>query len=132
MLTSPANATTPAVTDVNFAWNPVLGAKSYQLQVSPSADFAGTLTIPTTVVKGTRYSPPATLNNGSYFWRVRASDAASPANFGGWSVQSQFTRDWSDRPTLLTAWNPGTPGVIPHVSGPLTFSWTPDPARGPV
>jgi hypothetical protein len=122
------------VTDVYFDWDPVLGAKSYQLQVSPNGDWANNITIDITV-KSTRDDPPVPLNNGNYFWRVRARDAASTANFGPWSDnegisgdERVFQRGWPDMPSLLWPAN----GTSTSVQDPAdttwqnpTFSWTP-------
>ena len=59
--------------------------------------------------KGTKYSPPTTLLNDGYFWRVRAKDAKSVRNNGPWSEPWQFNRAWTDQPTLLTpAWTEAT------------------------
>jgi hypothetical protein len=106
--------------DLYFEWSPVLGAKTYELQVSPNADWSNNKTIDV-VVKGTRYAPPSTLNNGNYYWRVRAQDAASPQNNGPWGGPSAFAfaRSWSTRPTLLEPANGNTTVSVP------TFSWTP-------
>ena len=65
-----------SVTDVVFSWEPVGGASTYQLQVSPNGDWANNVTIDVSV-KGTTYSPANTILNGSYYWRVRAKDARS-------------------------------------------------------
>lgn len=102
VLTEPADGAD--VTDVVFRWNPVPGAASYQIQVSPNGDWAST-TIDL-VVKGTSYSPPQTLNNASYFWRVRArtwgtTNSTNPPKNGPWSADGrQFNRSWADVPTL--------------------------------
>jgi hypothetical protein len=121
-LLTPANNTITEVQDIVFSWNPVVGAKTYQLQVSPNGDWANNLALDV-VVKSTRYSPPTTLDNDQYFWRVRAMDAKSPANNGGWSLEWQFKRAWSDLPVLLQpAWNLGDPPTTIDVP---TFSWTP-------
>src|SRR4029077_2590814 len=104
------------------SWNPVVGAKTYELQVSPNGDWANNLALDVTV-ESTRYSPPTTLDTDQYFWRVRAMDAKSPANNGGWSLEWQFKRAWSDQPVLLQpAWNLGDPATTIDVP---TFSWTP-------
>jgi hypothetical protein len=91
------------VTDVVFRWSPVTGAATYQLQVSPNGDWANNVTIDKTVM-GTSYSPAVTLNNASYFWRVRAitvSHPGDPGDAGPWSPDGrQFTRSWADVPTL--------------------------------
>jgi hypothetical protein len=124
VLTSPAVGAT--VTDVVLQWSPVAGAASYQLQARPNPDFTNNITLNVDVVKGTRYSPPTTLANGSYFWRVRARDTKSSPNLGAWSsdiggLPAQFTRAWNDRPTLLTPADEDMYVTVP------TFSWTPVP-----
>ena len=123
-LVYPANNATIAVQDGDpyFDWSAVTGAKTYQLQVSPNADFANNRTIDVTV-KGTRYAPPVSLNNGNYYWRVRALDAANPQNFGPWSDVSVFARvfqrSWGTRPTLTAPANHNVTLSVP------TFTWTP-------
>ncbi|HVF21049.1 MAG TPA: Ig-like domain-containing protein [Mycobacteriales bacterium] len=115
-------AQTPPVTDVVLQWSPVDGAASYELEVSPNPDFANNITIDV-VTKGTRYSPPETLKNGSYYWRVRARDGKTTApNYGPWSnlingLPAQFTRVWGDRPAL------DYPVVEPSVDR-LEFRWS--------
>jgi hypothetical protein len=109
------------VEDIAFSWDPVPGAATYQLQVSPNGDWANNVDVDV-VVKGTAYSPPVTLGNASYFWRVRARDAASTPNLGDWSEEWQFTRTWSDAPTLLTP----DDGVVSSVATP-DLTWTPVP-----
>ncbi|MFA9432535.1 Ig-like domain-containing protein [Egicoccus sp. AB-alg2] len=108
------------VTDVILRWSAVDGAAHYHLQVSPNGDWANNVTINETKLAGTVYSPPTTLDNGTYFWRVRALDArASTPNFGEWSPPRRFTRSWQTRPTLLAPadqdWNVREP----------TFRWSP-------
>jgi large repetitive protein len=122
------------ITDVYFDWDPVLGAKTYQLQVSPNVDFQNNITIDETV-KSTRYDPPTPLNNGNYYWRVRAIDAASAENYGPWSDDPNaagdervFQRGWPDKPTIL--WPPdGGSTTDANPADPTwqnpTFSWTP-------
>lgn len=115
--------TQSGVTDVVFSWDPVPGAATYELQVSPNGDFANNVTLDAKGLMSTRYSPATTLDNGSYFWRVQASD--SSGNKGGWSAQFSFTRGWADRPTeIAPVWDKNNPTAIPYVSE-LTLSWTP-------
>jgi hypothetical protein len=115
------------ITDVYFDWDPVLGAKTYQLQVSPNQDWTNNVTIDVTV-KSTRYAPPEPLNNGNYYWRVRAMDAGSPANYGPWSAARVFERSWLDKPTILWPAD-GASTAVPNPDDPTwqnpTFRWTP-------
>ena len=73
-----------------------------------------------TTVYGTRYSPPKTLDNDQYFWRIRATDAGRlPARLvqpSGLAVQAHLA-------------GPADAAVPaerqPHVDDPLYFQWTP-------
>jgi putative cell wall-binding protein len=103
------------VTDVVLEWAPVPGAVEYQVQVSHDENWASGLVIDETV-KGTRYSPHVgnrLLNNGGYYWRVRAIDATGgQRNFGNWSSTGQFIREW------LQAGAPTAPAPGETVSTP--------------
>ncbi|MGN6609646.1 MAG: Ig-like domain-containing protein, partial [Jatrophihabitans sp.] len=115
------------VADTVFHWSTVPGAATYTLDVSPNIAFANNPVLHVEKLTSTQYSPPTTLDNGTYFWRVQAVDAAGDT--GAWSDTGTFTRAWvaqgvPERPTLLTpVWSPG--GPIPHVNGDLGLSWTP-------
>jgi hypothetical protein len=115
------------LTDVYFDWDPVLGAKTYQLQVSPNGDWANNITIEV-AVRSTRYAPPEPLNNGNYYWRVRAMDAASPANYGPWSAVRVFERDWPEKPAIVWPQD-GASTSVRNTADPTwqnpAFSWTP-------
>ncbi|KQR16676.1 Ig-like domain-containing protein [Cellulomonas sp. Leaf334] len=89
------------VQDVRFTWSQVLGAKAYEIQVSPNGDWANNVTDSKTV-RGTQYSPTATYAAGGYYWRVRAIASAPglTGQAGQWSSAAQFTRGWSNKPEL--------------------------------
>ena len=78
VLTLPLDAATGVIRKPTFTWDAILGATSYNLQVSTSATFTGLLAINRTV------STPLythTLNlaaNTTYYWRVRANGAYGP------------------------------------------------------
>jgi hypothetical protein len=119
-LTEPDDGDT--LTDIVFEWDPVPGARTYTIQVSPNGDWANNV-IHTATVKSTRYSPPTTLDNDSYFWRIRATDAVG--NIGEWSTPQAFTRNWLDQPTTLSPdWDPAFPDDVNPVGVP-TLVWTP-------
>jgi hypothetical protein len=115
------------ITDVYFDWDPVVGAKTYHLQVNPNLDWTNNTTIDVTV-KSTRYTPPEPLNNGNYYWRVQAVDAGSPLNYGPWSEPRVFQRSWSGTPTILWPQD-GASTSVANPSDPtwqnMTLSWTP-------
>lgn len=118
VLVSPPDTNLTSIQDVVLDWNPVVGAQDYQVQISPNADWANNLAVDQ-VVFGTSYAHPQGLNNGSFFWRVRARDAKSPPNNGGWSEVWTFTRGWPEQPTLVEPANNNHNVTIPH------FKWTP-------
>jgi len=64
-----------------FEWNASSGAIEYKLQVDDDSDFSSPLIDITT--GGTSYTPTSPLADGTYSWRVRASDGA-----GTWSNYS--------------------------------------------
>ncbi|HET6939629.1 MAG TPA: hypothetical protein VFI19_13525, partial [Nocardioides sp.] len=65
--TSPPDDPNQALTDVVLDWEPIKGAKSYQLQISTDQLFpANTIVDQQNTVYGTRYSPPKTLDNDQY------------------------------------------------------------------
>jgi hypothetical protein len=117
VLLQPANDA--GIVDIVFGWAPVAGGATYQIQISPNGDWANNVLIDQ-VVKGTRFSPSITLPNGTYFWRVRARDAATVPNNGAWSDEWQFTRAWAEAPSLQ--WPPDQ--LSPSLDSP-TFRWSP-------
>jgi large repetitive protein len=127
-LESPANGAV-GVIDTVFSWDPVPGAASYDIQVSPNGDWQNNKVIDRTGVLSTRYAPDQTLDNSSYYWRVRARAAGSAANYGQWSSAFSFTRSWPTRPVTI---NPSWPGgaADPPIVSNLEFSWTPAAASG--
>ncbi|MER7074075.1 hypothetical protein [Terrabacter sp. NPDC000476] len=110
-----------AVEDVVLAWNPVAGAKTYELQVSTDQDF-NTLLDNKVNLKGTRYSPPTTYLNDQYYWRVRARNAQGET-FDWQQVEQKrlVQRSWLDRPTLQHP--PST--LSPTTGDDLYFQWSP-------
>lgn len=93
------------------------GATTYELQINPNGDWTNNQTL-TATVKSAHYSPITMLDNGSYYWRVRARDARSPANLGGWSEVRQFHVGYPDRVTLLEPADDDMAVETP------TFRWT--------
>jgi len=85
-LLSPANMTAVTGT-VQFSWASVSGAALYEVQLAavPEMDplLWSTTTVETSVV------PAVTLDDGNYFWRVRALDASG--NTGLWSAVYVFS-----------------------------------------
>jgi putative cell wall-binding protein len=117
-LQSPPNRLDPPVQDIVLRWRAVPGAATYQVQISPNGEWADNVAVDVTTT-GTAYSPPRTLDNGEYYWRVRARDhAGRNPNLGRWSAEWQFARGWPDRPVPL---GPTGGGMVTLP----TLEWTP-------
>lgn len=93
------------VDDAFLDWDPIMGAKTYDLQVATDPAF-GSIVHERQDITGTSYARPATLNNDTYYWRVRASDVAG--NVQVWSAPQvwKFNRTWPDLPMPLHPANP--------------------------
>jgi hypothetical protein len=96
-LLTPADAVGTPLRDITFSWSPVVGAKTYEIQISPNGDWDNNV-IHDATVESTKYTLSTNLDNGSYYWRVRAKDAKGTPNNGGWSIERQFTRNWPQHP----------------------------------
>ncbi|GAB4007798.1 hypothetical protein GCM10028772_20750 [Nocardioides ultimimeridianus] len=108
------------VQDVILAWDPVAGAKTYDLQVSTDDTFPASSLVDTkTGLLSSRYSPTTTYPNSAYFWRVRAVDLSG--NPTGWTTTS-FVRKWLTAPTVV---EPAPSADPANVSDPLVLQWTP-------
>ncbi len=103
--------------DVVLDWEPVPGAKSYNLQVSTDRNF-NSVDVQTSVVS-TRYSPATTLDNDQYYWRVAPVD--SVGNTVDWSSVDvwEFRRNWPHQPGLEY------PQDNSMVGDPMYFEWSP-------
>ncbi len=92
-LVAPVDDINQNIEEVVLDWTPVPGATSYDVQVSTDVNF---LTVTTAIngVRSTRWSPPETLDNDQYYWRVRPLDAAG--NKRDWTAVSiwKFRRNW--------------------------------------
>ena len=119
--TSPPDDPNQALTDVVLDWEPIKGAKSYEIQISTDLEFPpATIVDQVGAVYGTRYSPPETLNNDQYFWRIRPTDAAGFEPEWSSRPKWRFKRTWPDQPTLLYPQNNAT-----NVQNPFYYQWTP-------
>ncbi len=110
---------TATVRDVVLRWDALEGAASYEVQISPNGDWANNLYYDV-ITASTTWSPAKTLNNGSYYWRVRGIDNAG--NFSAWSDS------WLLSVTPLAAPEPVFPDADATIANPdLRFSWKPVP-----
>lgn len=114
---SPADNINGAVQDVVLDWAPVAGARYYDLQVSTDSNF-NTTVVDQPYITGTRFSPPTTLNNDQYYWRVRPVDANG--NRSSWALAPvwHFQRNYPDQPTLQY------PADGASVGNPFYYQWS--------
>jgi len=77
-------SSTPTLT-----WNRITWAISYDLQIANNAAFTNTPAL-YHVGNNLTFTPPTALNDGQYFWRVRACSASS---CGTWSPADTFIVD---------------------------------------
>ena len=78
-LSAPPNGSTGLSAGTTLSWSSVSGGLSYRVQVSADPQFtllALDTSLGTTTIQVARFSPSMT-----YFWRVRASNAAGPGSF---------------------------------------------------
>lgn len=118
VLVAPADSALESVKDVVLDWRPVAGAATYDLQISTDENFT-TFEHVRNDVRGTRYSPPVTLDNDQYFWRVRPVDTLGNELAWGSVDTWEFRRHWPEQPQLE---HPG-PGAV--VGDPFFYQWTP-------
>jgi hypothetical protein len=101
-----------------FSWDKVEGASYYDLQVDNDPNF-GSANVSVSTAQNS-YTPPATLANGTYYWRVRVQrDGNLSAN--DWSPAQSFILA-QPIPANLTPNDPQNLNVIGHAP---TFCWEP-------
>ncbi len=118
---APSNSATDTVHDVVLKWTPVAGAATYQVQVSPNQDWTNNKSFDI-VTDSTLYAPAESLDNGNYFWRVRAT--TSEGSQSEWSPIWQFRRVPMQQVTLAS---PANSSGYPTQLRDLFLSWNPVP-----
>jgi large repetitive protein len=108
------------VDDVVLDWEPVPGAKDYEVRVSTDQDF--NTIIDGRVVVGTRYSPPMTYNNDEYWWQVRPRNVDGYAMAWSEVTKHPFQRRWPD---LVQLEHPAN--TFDQIGDPFFYQWQPIP-----
>jgi hypothetical protein len=94
--TSPSDT----VFDPQFSWDPVDGAKGYELEVNPAADFAsGSKVCCSGTIYSTTFSPVNVLENNVFYWRVRPLDVSGAS--GDWTEGTPFTQQYDNTPPSI-------------------------------
>jgi len=84
----------PRVFDPLLSWDPVAGAAQYEVEISPSPDFAIGSRMCCTPAFGTSLAPQQLLPDNTYHWRVRAIDGVGDA--GVWNFGPSFVKVFDD------------------------------------
>ena len=113
---SPADS--GVVTDAVLDWKPVPGAATYQLQIDDDSNF-GSPVVNQSNIDGTRFSPPKTVANNTYYWRVRPIDGSGNARAWTDADRATFQRAWPGQVHLEYPANAAT------VGSPFYYQWSP-------
>jgi len=106
-------ATLDYFTAPTFAWQPVVGAASYRIQIASNPEFNNPQVNVQTLYP--TYQPPSKVANGEYYWRVIPLD---PANREGTpSAVRRFTMAYNYVPELIEPAHQSNPVFTP------TFRW---------
>ena len=106
------------VDDAVLDWQPIPGAKTYDLQISTDENFLSIIHSATGIT-GTRYARPETLGNDEFYWRVRGANVNGLKKNFDLSPVWRFQRAWRDQPDLVYPANDAV------VGDPFYFQWTP-------
>jgi len=85
--------------DPQFSWDPVPGATKYEVEVNSSVDFApGSKVCCSQLTTSTSLAPTVVFRDNTYYWRVRALDAAG--NAGVWNRGPDFIKTFDKVPPV--------------------------------
>ncbi len=104
-----------------FAWTPVAGADKYEFQISADAGMNSPVLgtgKDDFFTRNTRATLKQTIPNGTYYWRVRASNAAGEVS--QWTQPRSFRKLWNLRPTLQT---PLSGSALSFPNNPVVLKW---------
>ena len=104
--------------DPQFSWDAVPGATKYEVEVNSSVDFApGSKVCCAQLTTSTSLAPNVVFRDNTYYWRVRALDAAG--NAGVWNRGPDFVKTFDKVPpvtapsirtcTCATTWSTPAP-----------------------
>src|SRR5262245_2837529 len=87
----------PEMFDPQFSWDAVPGATKYEVELNSSVDFApGSKVCCAQLTTSTSLAPNVVFRDNTYYWRVRALDAAG--NAGVWNRGPDFVKTFDKVP----------------------------------
>jgi hypothetical protein len=106
----------------SFAWTPVAGAEKYEFQISADAGMNSPVLgtgKDDFFTKNTRATLLKTIPNGTYWWRVRATNAAGESS--NWTEPRSFAKQWNLQPALQA---PSSGAALTYPSSPVVLNWS--------
>jgi hypothetical protein len=93
-------APSDTVFDPQFSWDPIGGAKGYELEVNSASDFApGSKVCCSGSIYSTTFSPVNVLENNVFNWRVRPIDVSGAP--GDWTEGPSFNQTYDNTPPSI-------------------------------
>ncbi len=117
-LQTPPNGETITDNTPLFDWTETSDAQVYELMVDNSNGF-GNPEIHKSSLAQSEYTPISALDDNTYFWKVRARDAAG--NWGDWTTEYYFTLD-TQGPSAPSLSSPTNGQVL--TDGVVLFEWS--------
>ncbi len=111
----PANGSTGIADVARFTWSPTSPSSGYRLQVAVDSTFVSGVAIDDSTVTDTSYAITGLDGHTTYYWRVRAANAAGT---GSYSSVHSFTTGFPASPVPVSPAN-----LLLDVPLALTFSW---------
>ena len=106
----------------SFAWTPVAGADKYEFQISADAGMNSPVLgsgKDDFFTRNTRATLLKTIPNGTYYWRVRATNAAG--GISNWTEPRSFRKLWNFQPALQ---NPSSGDSLTFPTSPVVLTWS--------
>jgi hypothetical protein len=119
--TAPASGTVVQLLPA-FAWTPVKNADKYEFQISADAGMNSPVLgqgKDDFFTRNTRATLLKTIPNGTYWWRVRATNAAGEAS--AWTQPRSFRKLWNLVPALQS---PTAGAALSFPANPVVLKWS--------
>jgi hypothetical protein len=105
-----------------FAWTPVKGADKYEFQISADAGMNSPVLgtgKDDFFTRNTRATLQTAIPNGTYWWRVRATNAVGQTS--AWTQPRPFRKLWNLRPAVKS---PAAGAALSFPAHPVVLSWS--------
>jgi hypothetical protein len=105
-----------------FAWTPVAGADKYEFQISADSGMNSPVLgegKDDFFTRNTRATLLETVPNGTYWWRVRATNAAG--EISAWTQPRPFRKLWNLQPALQS---PTSGAALSFPANPVVLRWS--------